>query len=117
MVFKKKHNLIKHFPSLLERNTAIKILLDNIDKTLIEQITSLNKFNPKNPIQLGYTNKMGELDEMIIVSDNKRLINTYYDQDNNLIATFSKEEPVILVKELMFEKYWNETKSLEAVNR
>ena len=112
-----KHNLIKYFPSLLERDTTIKILIDNMDETMIEQITSLNKFNQENPVQLGYTNEIGELNEMIIISDNKRLLNAGYNQDNNLIATFSKEEHNILVQELMFEKYWNEVKSLETLNQ
>ena len=61
-----------------------------MDGTMIEQITSLNKFNQENPVQLGYTNEIGELNEMIIISDNKRLLNAGYNQDNNLIATFSK---------------------------
>ena len=61
-----KDNLIKYFPPLLERDTTIKILIDKIDETMIEQITSLNKFNQANPVQLGYTNKIGELNEMTI---------------------------------------------------
>ena len=112
-----KDNLIKYFPPLLERDTTIKILIDKIDETMIEQITSLNKFNQANPVQLGYTNKIGELNEMTLISDNKRLLNTRYDQDNNLITTFSNEEHSILIQELMFEKHWNEVKSLEITNR
>ncbi len=84
---------------------------------MIEQITSLNKFNQENPVQLGYTNEIGELNEMIIISDNKRLLNARYNQDNNLIATFSNEEHSILIQELMFEKHWNEVKSLETPNQ
>ena len=41
-------------------------MLIGIDETMIEQITSLNKFNQANPVQLGYTNKIGELNEMTI---------------------------------------------------
>ena len=84
-----KDNLIKYFPPLLERRHRNKILIDKIDEKMIEQITSLNKFNQANPVQLGYTNKIGELNEMTLISDNKRLLNTRYNQDNNLI-TISK---------------------------
>jgi hypothetical protein len=34
-----------------------------------------------------------------------------YDDINNLIAYLPKEENDILVKEILFEKYWNEINS------
>lgn len=112
-----KNNFINYLSILLERNLTVKILTDNIDEYLIKLVNSLNNSNPKNPIQLGYSNKIGELDEMVIISDDKRLLITRYDQNNNLIATLSNEESGILVQELMFEKHWNEVKSLEITNR
>jgi hypothetical protein len=33
-----------------------------------------------------------------------------------MVATFSNEEYNVLIQELMFEKYWNELKSLEVMN-
>ncbi len=111
-----RNNFVRHLPELLERNLTVKILTDNIDEYLIKQVKSFNELNVKNPIQLGYSNKLGDLNEMVIIADNKRLLTTRYDQDNNLFATFSNEEHSILVQELMFEKYWNEIKSLEIVN-
>jgi hypothetical protein len=61
-----KNNFVNRLPVFIERNLTVKILTDNIDEHLIKQINSLNKLNPQNPIQLGYYNKIGELNELII---------------------------------------------------
>lgn len=110
-----KSNIINYVSSLLEKNALIKILVDNIDELLIKQITLLNNSNPANSIQLGYTNKLSDLNEMILISDNKYLLHIHYGQDNKLNAIFSNEEHNVLIQELMFEKYWNEVKSLQVV--
>jgi len=107
-----KSNITKCIPSLLEKDAIIKILTDNVDEYLIKQIVSISNSNQTNLIQLGYTNKLDDLDEMVLISDDKYLLHIQYDQDNKLIATFSNEEHNILVQELMFEKYWNEVNSL-----
>ncbi len=69
-----------------------------------------------NPIQLGYTSKIGEINEMVMIFDNKHLLHVNYDSDNELVATYSNEEHKVLIQELMFEKYWNEVKSLGIIN-
>lgn len=91
---------------------VIKMPTDNVDEYLIKQITAFNESNTANAIQFGYTDRLGDLDEMTITSDNKYLLHIKYDQQNKLIATFSNEEHHIQVQEIMFEKYWNEVKSL-----
>ncbi|MDN5845832.1 MAG: hypothetical protein L0H53_06110 [Candidatus Nitrosocosmicus sp.] len=53
---------------------------------------------------------------MVMIFDNKHLLHVYYDLDSKLIASFSNEEHKVLVQELMFEKYWNEVKSLNILN-
>jgi hypothetical protein len=101
---------------LIERGAIIKILTENIDEYLIKQIPSLNALNFENSIQLGNMSKLGDLDEMVIVSDSKHLINIQIDTNDKLTATFSNEPHKVLVQELIFEKHWNEVKSLSAVN-
>jgi hypothetical protein len=109
-------NIINYISSLLEKNARIKILVDSAEEFLVKQIVFINNSNSTNPIQLGYTNKLGDLDEMVIISDNKYLLHIRYGRDNKLIATFSNEEHSVLVQELMFEKYWNDLKSLNVMN-
>lgn len=112
-----KYNFHTLLPSILQRGISIKILTVNLDEYLIKQIFSINKSLPPNkPIQIGFANKIGDINEMIMISDDKHLLRLNYNQDNLLVATFSNEEHTVLVQQLMFEKYWNELQSLEVMN-
>ena len=114
--FLNKNNILNYFPTLLERAATIKILTDRIDEYLTKEIIFINNKFESKPVQIGHTNKLGDVDEMVIISDNKHLIKVNYNQDNRMIATFSNEEYSILIHELMFEKSWNEVKSLDVIN-
>jgi len=112
-----KYNFLDYLSSILQRGISIKILTVNVDEYLIKQLASINDSLPSiKPIQIGFTNKIGDLNEMIIIFNDKHLLCLKYNQDNLLVATFSNEEHTVLVQQLMFEKYWNEVKSLEIVN-
>ncbi|TVP41390.1 hypothetical protein [Candidatus Nitrosocosmicus arcticus] len=106
---------MNYFPLLIKKHVMIKILTDNVDEYLIKEITEFNKSNPANAIQFGYTDKLGDLDEMTIISDNKYLLHIQSGHDNKLIATFSNEGHNVLVQQIMFEKHWNEVMSLEVI--
>jgi hypothetical protein len=114
--FLNKNNILNSFPRLIEMGVSIKILTDKPDEHLMNKIITINNLFHSRPIQIGQTNKLGNADEMVIISDNKHLIRVNYDQDNRMVATFSNEEYNVLIQELMFEKYWNELKSLEVMN-
>ena len=112
-----KYNFLDYLPSILQRGISIKILTVSVDEYLIKQITSINELLPSTkPIQIGFADKIGDLNEMIMIFDDKHLLRLNYNQDNLLVATFSNEEHNVLVQGLMFEKYWNEVKSLELMN-
>ena len=51
-----------------------------MEEFLIKQITEFNESNPAKAIQFGYTDRLGYLDEMTIISDNKYLLEIKYDQ-------------------------------------
>jgi hypothetical protein len=79
---------------------------------LVKQIASINEsLQSIRPIQLGFSNKIGDLNEMIMIFNDKNLLRVNYNQDNLLIAVFSNQEHAVLVQQLMFEKYWNEAES------
>ena len=105
-------NLMNLFPELLERGIIIKILTDNADKYFIDQINAINNKSPSKPIQLKYSNNIGNLQEMVMIFDNKHLLYIQYNQQNKLIASFSNEDYTVLIQEILFEKYWNEVESL-----
>jgi hypothetical protein len=112
-----KFSFIKSLPSILQRGISIKILAINVDEYLLKQIASINEsLQSIKSIQLGFANKIGDLNEMIMIFDDKNLLRVNYNQDNLLLAVFSNQEHPVLVQQLMFEKYWNEAKSLEVMN-
>jgi hypothetical protein len=116
-LFLNKYDFHTLLPSILQRGTSIKILTVDVDEYLIKQVASINESLPSDKqIQIGFANKIGDINEMIIVFDDKHFLRLNYNQDNLLVATFSNEEHTVLVQQLMFEKYWNELKSLEVMN-
>ncbi len=110
-----KNNFINYFPPLLKNGVKIKILVDNTDSNLIKLITAINYTNRINPIHLMYSNKISEFNELVIISDDKYMLQVSHDVNNQLLAFFSREEYNILVQEIIFEKHWNDIKSLAAV--
>ncbi len=100
-------NLINLFPELLERGIVIKILTDHADKYFMDRIDAINNKSPSKPIQLKYSNNIGNLQEMVMIFDNKHLLYIQYNQQNKLIASFSNEDYTVLIQEILFEKYWN----------
>ena len=111
-----KNNFVNNFDSLLRRGITIKILTDDIDEHLMSHIAQINETNKDNPMQFGYSNKLGEFNEFIMLSDNRYVLQIKYDQQNEIVASFSNEEHNVMIQEILFEKYWNEVKSLEVVN-
>jgi hypothetical protein len=83
---------------------------------LTRQVDYINKSTQTKPNQLGYANKISEIHEMVMIFDNIQLLQVNYSQDNKLIATYSKEEHKVLIQGLMFEKHWNEVKSLDIIS-
>jgi hypothetical protein len=78
-------------------------------------ITEVTKEKAINPVQIGCLNKLCRLGEMILISDSKYVLQVRYDKDNKMIASFTNEKHKVQVQEIMFEKYWNEIKSLNEV--
>jgi hypothetical protein len=112
-----KYNFLNHLHSILQRDISIKILTVSPDEYLIKQIASINEsLSSAKQIQIGFANKIGELNEMIMIFDDKHLLRLNYNQNDLRVATFSNKEHTVLVQQLMFEKYWNELKSLEVMN-
>lgn len=103
----------KHFPLLLKGGVNIKILTDDFSSDLMTKINEMNpNENNQNFIQIANANKLGNINEFIIISDGKHLLKVNYDKDRNFVALFSNKEHQVLVQQILFEKYWNEIRSL-----
>ena len=62
------------FSFLLKKDINIKILTDDFSSDLVKQISEINSINKNNPIQIEYTNKIGNFKEFVIISDGKYLL-------------------------------------------
>lgn len=94
----------------------IKILTDNADKYFIDKIDAINNKSPSKPIRLKYSNSIGNIEEMVMIFDNKHLLHIQYNQQNKMIASFSNEDYTVVIAEILFEKYWNEVESLSSMS-
>ncbi len=115
-----KTNFYDYFSLLSSRDTHIKILVDNFDEYLLNAVDfsnskRKNKSSNNNQIQLEYTNKLGNFNEMVIMSDSKYLFQIKYNQNGKLEASYSNEKHQIFVQEILFEKFWNEVENLSNV--
>jgi hypothetical protein len=112
-----ENNFVHIFDSLLRRGITIKILTDDIDEHLMSHIAQINGTNKDNQMQFGYSNKLGGFNEFIMLSDNRYVLQIKYDQQNEIVASFSNEEHSVTIQEILFEKYWNEVNSLTVINK
>lgn len=111
-----KNNFLDQFLILQKRGVSIKILTDNMNEYLMKKIYEINREIESNSIEIGHSNKLGDFDEMVIIVDSKYSIQINISQNERVSAILSNEEHLVLVQEILFEKYWNEVKSLIAMN-
>ncbi|WP_458720791.1 hypothetical protein [Candidatus Nitrosocosmicus sp. R] len=109
-------NMMINLSSKLRNNVVSKILVDNADSHIQNQIEVINRKNGRSLVQLEYSNKLGEFDEMIICFDSKFVLQIQQDKNNELVGSFTNDTNKVLVQQILFEKYWNEVKSLEIPN-
>ncbi len=113
-----KHGFLNLTDSLTNRTATIRILTDDVNEDLVKQVAAINSNTKKRLIHLGYTNKLGHIDEMVVVSDSEFMLKIRREQENNVIATFSNEPHHVQIQEILFEKHWNEIISIAvAVDR
>lgn len=101
----------------MDRNATLNVLTSGNKDELLDKIQSKsnNKDNVNN-MSFRFTDKIGNFNELVMVSDSKYMLQVKPERSDNdndkLIASFSNEEHQILVQEIMFEKQWNEVNGL-----
>lgn len=99
-----------------KRGVSVKILTDETDQVFSKQISELNSQNGENPIKYGFGKSLCCFNEMVVLTDEKQVLQTKHQQDGKIFALSSNEEHTVLVQEVLFEKYWNEIQSLGIQN-
>ena len=109
-------NMLVNLNAKLQDNIVSKVLVDNYDSHIQNRIEVLNNNDRTSLIQLEYSDRLGEFNEMIICFDGKYILQIQQDDNDSLIGTFTNNSNKVLVQQILFEKYWNEVKSLEVMN-
>ncbi len=101
---------------LLKRGVKIRILSDSVDTDIENKFNFINNLNLGSKIQYGYSDHLDKFNELILISDGKTMLRCILELSNELVAHLSTDEADVLVQEILFEKSWNEIKSLDIVN-
>jgi hypothetical protein len=111
-LFMDKNNISK-IQSAQKRGVLVKILTDETDEIFLKQISELNRQTEEYPIRYGFGKSLCCFNEMVVMTDGRQVLQTKHQRDGKIFAMSSNEEHVVLVQEVLFEKYWNEIQSLE----
>ena len=101
---------------LLKCGVNIRVLSNSIDTDIKSKFSFINSLGLVNKIEYGVSNQLDRFNESILLCDEKSMLRLVLEPSKQLVAHFSTEESVVLVQEILFEKYWNEVKSLEIPN-
>jgi hypothetical protein len=101
---------------LLKRGVKIRILSDSVDTDIENKFNFINSLNLGSKIEYGYSDHLDKFNELILISDGKTMLRSILELSNELVAHLSTDEADVLVQEILFEKSWNEIKSLDIVN-
>lgn len=110
-----KNDFWSYLPSLLGSGIKIKILLDNEDIILSKRISELNDNYRLNTVQIMHSNRVNVINEAVIISDDKIMLQINFDKSRHLNAYYSSDKYGILLQKILFEKHWNDVKSLHVV--
>ena len=99
---------------LSDKKAVLRILVDSASENILDKFKHINNESDNTDfIEIGFTEKLGKFNEMVMISDSKYVIQIKYENnESKLIASFSNKEHQVLVQEILFEKYWNEVNSL-----
>jgi len=101
---------------LLKRGVKIRILCDSLDTDIENKFNFINSLKLGNELQYGYSNQFNKFNELVLISDGKTMLRSILQPSKEFMAHLSTNEAEVLVQEILFEKSWNEIKSLDVVN-
>lgn len=58
--------------------------------------------------QISYSSKLGDFNELIIICDQKSVLQVNTDSESNISGIISNEPHRVILQEVLFEKYWND---------
>ena len=98
---------------LLKRGVSIRVLSNSIDTDIKTNFNFVNSLDLDSRIEYGVSNQLERFNESILIADGRLMLRSILEPSNEIVAHISTEVSVVLVREILFEKYWNEIQSLE----
>lgn len=102
---------------LLKRGVKIRVLSDSLDTDIENKFNFINSLDLGSKIQYEYSNHLDKFNELILIGDGKVMLRSTHKPSNELEAHLSTDQADVLVQEILFEKSWNEVRSLDISNR
>jgi septum formation topological specificity factor MinE len=112
-----KANILEQILNLVtsESNNLTRILITGPTNNKSNKV--INEFLGKGSnILFEHHNHLTSIKEALLISNSNTLLIIAFEQSNNIVGKLSKNEMDILVQDIIFEKNWNEIKSLEVIN-
>jgi hypothetical protein len=110
------NDFLLQISDLLKRGVYVRILSNVLDTDIKTKFSFVDSLGLKSRIEYEVSNQLNRFNESILIADGKSMLRSIFDPSNDLVAYISTNESSILVEEILFEKYWNEIKSLELIN-
>jgi hypothetical protein len=114
--FKEDSEFWLQLSDLSRKGVFIKVLTDGYESQVILQINKINSLIGNNQIQLGYSTKLGNIEQLLIICDDKQLLEISHKVMSRIELSVSNNRNHVLVQEILFEKCWNEVKSLSGIS-
>ena len=100
----------------LKRGVNVRLLSNSMETDIESKFIFINSLGIGSKIQYGYSNQLDKFNELILISDGKTILRSLLEPSNELVAHLSTDKAAVLVQETLFEKSWNEVKSLDIAN-
>lgn len=109
-------NFLSEISILLKRGLSVRVLSNSMDTDITTNFNFINSLGLDNKIEYGISNQLDKYNELTLIADGKVILRSILEPSNKLVVQISTEKSLVLVQEILFEKYWNEIQSLEIVN-
>ena len=87
-----------------------------MDTDIKTKFSFVNSLGLASRIEYGVSNQLDRFNESILIADGKLMLRSTFESSNDLVTHISTKKSLVLVQEILFEKYWNEIQSLEVAN-
>ena len=110
------NDFLLQISDLLKRGVYVRVLSNVMDTDIKTKFSFVNSLGLASRIEYGVSNQLDRFNESILIADGKLMLRSTFESSNDPVTHISTKKSLVLVQEILFEKYWNEIQSLEVAN-